>query len=150
MPKQFLTFGGSKPIVSLTRDRFEPLIPPEQTYVVASAALSPKLRELLVELGEEQFLVEPVGRNTAPCIGFSAVVIQKRFGPSVLGIFPADHFIPDTEAFHQTLRTAEQAVKERGEKTQETDPGLIGGAESMMVWRLRARLSPSDVPGAVI
>lgn len=111
-PKQFLTFGGSKPIVVLTRDRFEPFISPEQTFVVAGASMTPRLRELLPELSRNQFIVEPTARNTAPCIGLAAVTLQARFGNCVMGVFPADHFISNVSAFHEVLKIAEQGAEE--------------------------------------
>ena len=41
----------------------------------------------------ENIIVEPEGKNTAPCIGLAALHIAKRKKNSIMGVFPADHLI---------------------------------------------------------
>ena len=59
------------------KQRIAPVIPPERTFVVTSEALAEQTRAELPELPPENVLAEPVGRNTAPCVGWAASVIAR-------------------------------------------------------------------------
>lgn len=60
-------------------------------------------RDVLKELANAprtRYLLEPKGRNTAPAIALAALACERRHGPeAVMLVLPADHLIPDTEAF---------------------------------------------------
>ncbi|MGK2924963.1 MAG: mannose-1-phosphate guanylyltransferase/mannose-6-phosphate isomerase [Lysobacterales bacterium] len=75
-------------------------------------------RDLYNEMaGEEHdhpFLLEPVGRNTAPAIALAAHFLQERIGPDVLMlVLPADHLIRDERQFEAAVLEA-RALAERG------------------------------------
>lgn len=102
-PKQFLNLTGTRSLIQMSFDRVRDLFPPEQILVVVGKDHVALAKEHLPELPEGNFLVEPVGRNTAPCIGLAAIHIRKRDPGSAMIVFPADHLIQGMDAFHRCL-----------------------------------------------
>lgn len=109
-PKQFLPLlPDGQALLSATARRINKLVPIEATYVVTTAEQVSEVRRCLPELPIDNIIVEPMGRNTAPCIGLSALTIRRRARPGqepILAVLPSDHYIHDEEAF---LRTAARA-----------------------------------------
>jgi mannose-1-phosphate guanylyltransferase len=106
-PKQLLPITGDTPMLRATVDRIRPLTPPERILVVTGRSHAEGVRAILPDLPTENILVEPQGRNTAPCIGLAAHAVQKRSPQGVMLVLPADHAIENQSAF---LRLAEQGV----------------------------------------
>jgi mannose-1-phosphate guanylyltransferase len=107
MPKQFLPLTGeSKTMIQLTWDRILPIIDKDDIYVVTNQDYKVLVREQLPEILEENILCEPLGRNTAPCIGLGAVHMAKKYGDAIMVVLPADHFIQYNSMFLQTVTDA--------------------------------------------
>jgi mannose-1-phosphate guanylyltransferase len=104
-------------MIQMTYDRLRGLVPPERVLVVTGADLEGHARQQLPELPAENFLLEPEGRNTAPCIGYAAVAIEARQPGAVMAVLPADHRIADEEGFRRVLRRAAALAKQ--------DPDLL-------------------------
>lgn len=99
-PKQLLALTGEQSMLADTVDRVEQSVPRENVYIVAGPDLIEAIRADLPDLPAENFLVEPEGRNTAPCLAFAAAVIAGRHGPdTAMGVMTADHLIRDTARF---------------------------------------------------
>ncbi len=98
-PKQLLPIADPEPMVRVTVDRILPIIPPERILVITGASHADQLRRLLPDLPSENIIAEPVGRNTAPCIGLGAHIVSKRDSDGVMIVLPADHVIAKPEAF---------------------------------------------------
>ncbi len=111
-PKQFLPLTGRRTMIQMTYDRLRGLIPPERIIVVTGSDLAGLVAEQLTELPRENILVEPVGRNTAPCAGLAAVVIESRDPEAVIAVLPADHQITDQDGFQGLLRVASALARE--------------------------------------
>lgn len=111
-PKQFLTFGGERTLLQATADRCEPLIPPERLWVVTNALQAAETRRQLPHLPPEQVLVEPQGRNTAPCVGLAAVHLLRRDPDAIMVLMPADHLIAPGELFREGVETAARLVED--------------------------------------
>ncbi|MGY4707340.1 bifunctional phosphoglucose/phosphomannose isomerase [Candidatus Bipolaricaulota sp. J31] len=111
-PKPLLPFGGhGRSLIRATYERVLPLVGGEKVYLVAARELS----ELLAaELGlpEEQLIVEPFGKNTAPAVGLAALVLGARDPEGIMFMLPADHRIEDEDAFRKALLAAAQAAEE--------------------------------------
>lgn len=105
-PKQLIRLTGRRSLLQDTVDRFSPLIPPEKILIVTSETHVDPLRGQVPQIPEENILVEPVGRNTAPCIGLAAMHIRKREPEARFVAVPADHVITDRDTWHQLLRIA--------------------------------------------
>ena len=103
MPKPFLKILGTKTMIQLTVDRVARIIPPEHIYIVLGKSHVDIAREQLPDLPPGNFLVEPEGRDTAPCIGFAAISLLEIDPQAVMVVLPADHFIPDMENFAKTV-----------------------------------------------
>ena len=79
MPKQFLDIlGTGKSFLRMTFDRFRKIIPENNFLIVTNARYKELVRQQLPEIGEDQILCEPIGRNTAPCICYAASVLRKK------------------------------------------------------------------------
>ena len=112
-PKQFLKISGQDPMVAETCNRLESLVRDEEMLIVLGQE---HLREAGEILGNRKIhlLAEPVGRNTAPCIGLGAVYVQHLGYEGPVAFMPADHFISDTAAFLSCLRDAEEIAGRGG------------------------------------
>jgi len=114
-PKQLLSLFGDRPMIAETVERFDGLVEPDAVWVVTNAALAEPIREAVPALPAGNVLLEPVGRNTAPCIGMAAMAVRAKAGAeTVLAVFPADHFIRDLDGFRRTVETAAKAAAEPG------------------------------------
>lgn len=107
-PKQMLSLFGDRPMVAETVARFDGLVAPEDIWIVTSEQLVDAVAEALPQVPRDNLLAEPMGRNTAPCIGMAAVAIRDRLGRAdeVMAVFPADHFIRDDARFRDTVARA--------------------------------------------
>ena len=113
VPKQLLQIGGPETMIQETFRRLTPLIQAEKTYVVTNEAHAFETCRQLKSIGfnPENLLAEPVGKNTAPAIGFVAKLLEKENENEVMAIFPADHVIKDLAPFHEALEKAQIAAK---------------------------------------
>jgi mannose-1-phosphate guanylyltransferase len=112
-PKQFLSLDGSgKSLLQATADRLLPLAGGwENLWVITSALIADGVREQLPQLPEANLLVEPEGRDTGPAVAWATLEVSKRHGKeSVIGFFPADHWIGDRATFEKTLKVASQVA----------------------------------------
>lgn len=105
-PKQFLSLVGEKSLIRQTVDRITPLIPIERIYVVTGEIYAEQTIEHIPELPRENLILEPYGRNTAPCIAYGTLKIDKISKDSVTVVLPADHVIGDDEEFRKALSFA--------------------------------------------
>lgn len=113
MPKQFLCLSDDgKTMIQLTLERISTLVAPEDTFIVTNQEYKKLAMEQLPEVPEENFLCEPVGRNTAPCIGLGAEHIRKKYGDALIVTLPSDHLIKYNAMFVNVLRDACEVAEE--------------------------------------
>jgi mannose-1-phosphate guanylyltransferase len=111
-PKQLLPLGGGDlPLLLGTQQRIASLVPPERTLIVTSEALAEQTRAMLPDLPPENVLAEPIGRNTAPCVGWAASVVARKDPSAVMMVLPADHHIADESAFLKVLKRSIEAAE---------------------------------------
>ena len=77
-PKPFIKLIGDKTMIQMTVQRVAALVPKERIFVVLGEEHVDVARRQLPELSEDQFIVEPEGRDTGPCIGFTALLLSRR------------------------------------------------------------------------
>lgn len=111
-PKQMLKLFGDRTMFQLSVDRLLPLLPPERIFVVTAAEQVEPLAAQYPDLPRENFIVEPLGRGTAPCIGLGAMVLHHRDPDAVMAVVTADHFIGRPDTFRDVLRAAQQAAEQ--------------------------------------
>ncbi len=115
LPKQFLSLtDDGKTMIQLTVERILPLVNMEDIYIATNKDYKELVQRQLPDLPEQNILCEPVGRNTAPCIGLGAVHISRKYEDAVMFVLPSDHLIKFTNMFLTTLREASE-VAEKGE-----------------------------------
>lgn len=111
-PKQFLTFGGQRTLLQSTVDRCESLIPSARMWVVTNSVQAEETCRQLPDVPVPQVLVEPVGRNTAPCVGLAALRLLQVDPEAVMAVMPADHVISPATVFAGALQHAANLVED--------------------------------------
>lgn len=115
-PKQFLDIlGTGKTFLQETADRFLPLCPYENMIVVTNAEYKDIVINQLPQVPIENILLEPMRKNTAPCIAYANSVIAKKNANANIIVSPADHLILNTNKFINIIKSgldfiAEQSV----------------------------------------
>jgi mannose-1-phosphate guanylyltransferase len=114
-PKQFHDILGiGKSLLQLTFDRLNHLVPKENIYIVTNEIYEDQVLEQLEGISNNQVLLEPVMRNTAPCIAYAAFKIYKENPEARLIVAPSDHLITNEIEFNRNIETAfETAEKEQ-------------------------------------
>lgn len=111
-PKQFSDVAGSgRTLIQATADRLQDLVTPQNTFAVTGSRYASLCAAQLDHLPNENILVEPSGRNTAPAIALACAHLQLRDPAEVVAILPADHFIQDFAGFRMALRQAERVAR---------------------------------------
>lgn len=112
MPKQLLRLYGDRTMIQQTRDRCEGLIAAEQSWIVTNHAQVDATRQQLPDVPAGNTLVEPMARNTAPCVGLAAIHVQHQDPDGIMFVMPADHVISPAESFQQAARKAVALVEQ--------------------------------------
>ncbi len=106
-PKQFIDLlDCGKALIQLTYERFLKVSPDARFWVVTSARYIHFVNELLPDIPAEQILAEPEARNTAPCIAYACWKIKQKYPSANIVVTPSDAYVPDSDAFAATIRTA--------------------------------------------
>ena len=114
-PKQFLKVINNKSFLQNTVDRVTPLIKKENIYVVTNKEYKDKIKVELGNIDPNNIFTEPQNKETATCIGLSAVKLLKRDGDAVMVVLPSDHHIENEKVYIETLSQAvDIANKRRG------------------------------------
>ncbi len=103
-PKQFHDMLGSgDTLIQKTFSRLSKLIPKENILILTNERYNDLVLQQLPSVKQEQVLLEPAMRNTAPCILYASLKIQKQNPDAVLVVAPSDHWIEDENAFSTNL-----------------------------------------------
>ena len=112
-PKQFSDItGAGVTMIQATANRLEGLAPADHIFVLTGGAYAGLAAEQLPNVPPNQIIVEPNGRNTAPAIGLACIHLYKHDPTAVIAILPADHIIPNVDAFRAALRRAANVARE--------------------------------------
>lgn len=99
-PKQFLDIlGMGRTLLQQTYDRFIQLMPAEQIFIVSNLEYKELIIEQLPDLPAENILLEPLRRNTAPCIDYANFRIQQKNPDANIVVAPSDHLIVKESKF---------------------------------------------------
>lgn len=113
-PKQLLEIIDSGTMLEQTISRITPMVESRNTFIVTNKLHFDAVVKLVPSIPPENILVEPVGRNTAPCIGLAASWIKQIDPDGVMIVLPADHLVRDSEEFLKRLETAVKVADETG------------------------------------
>lgn len=112
LPKQFLSLtDDGKTMIQLTVERILPLVKLEDIFIATNKAYRELVLEQIPGLPEENILCEPIGRNTAPCIGLGAIHIAQKYDDAIMFVLPSDHLIKFTNMFLKTLETGAEVAE---------------------------------------
>jgi len=103
LTKPFIPLLGPKSLIQEAVDRLHPLIPNERTLISIGKVHEEVARAQLPMIPPENFIIEPIGRDTSACLAFCALHLERRDQDSMLLALPADHFVGDPEAYRRTL-----------------------------------------------
>jgi mannose-1-phosphate guanylyltransferase len=115
-PKQFLRLAGPRTMLQMTYDRIVPWIAPERVWVVTNQVQAEETRRQLPAVPAGNVLVEPCGRNTAPCIGLAAIHVLQGDPEATMLVMPADHVIRPPQQFRTCIEGAVRLLDEDRER----------------------------------
>ena len=106
-PKQFHDMlGTGDTLIQKTFHRLEDLIPKENIFILTNERYNDLVLEQLPEVEQRQVVLEPAMRNTAPCILYASLKIQKENPEAVMIVAPSDHWIEDEKTFSKNVQQA--------------------------------------------
>lgn len=109
-PKQFLPVTSEKTMIEETVSRLLSLVPYSKIYTIANPEQTQAIRSLLPKLPEENLLIEPQGKNTAPSLILSTATIFLQNPKAVVAALPADHLIKESSLFLKKLKAGAVAA----------------------------------------
>ncbi|WP_336070677.1 mannose-1-phosphate guanylyltransferase [Mesoflavibacter sp. CH_XMU1404-2] len=108
-PKQFHDMlGTGDTLLQKTFQRLNKLIPTENIFILTNEKYNDLVLQQLPQVKQRQVVLEPAMRNTAPCILYASLKIQKENPDAVMIVAPSDHWIEDEDAFSQNVQQAFQ------------------------------------------
>lgn len=112
-PKQFHdVLGIGESLLQLTYNRLLDICPAENIYIISNKLYYDLIKEQLPAMADEQILLEPQLRNTAPCVAYAFHKIAQKNPDANLIVSPADHLIVKQDQFKQVaLKALEEASK---------------------------------------
>lgn len=111
-PKQLLSLVTERTLLEETVHRVAPsLVPYGRVLIVTGGHLAAPTYEAVGAMGV-RLVVEPMARNTAPCLGLAAALVHAESPDGVLAVFAADHHIADTEGFRRLVTDATALARE--------------------------------------
>jgi mannose-1-phosphate guanylyltransferase len=110
-PKQLLPLASERPLIRDTIERILPLIPADRVRLIAGQAVGTALLRAAPGLADNNLMVEPAGRGTAPALTWAAVEIARRDPDAILISLHADHVIAPDAAFRDQLLDVAQLAR---------------------------------------
>lgn len=112
-PKQFLPIGSDRTLIQQALDRIEACaLPPSRCWVITGEAYCGETARQLPSLSPLHIVGEPVGRDTAPCVGLGAALIARADPQATMLVTPADHVIAPVQEFRRAVHVAFQLIDE--------------------------------------
>jgi len=104
LPKPFIPLLGSNSLLQATVARMQPLVPLERILISIGKEHEEVARQQLPQVPAENFIIEPMGRDTSACLGFCAIHVEQRDPDGALLALPADHYIGSGDTYLKTIR----------------------------------------------
>nr|WP_154984692.1 mannose-1-phosphate guanylyltransferase [Paenibacillus xylanexedens] len=112
LPKQFLNISGNKSMIQQSIARLEKMVDISRIFIVTNELYAELIKAQIPTLPADNIIIEPVGRNTAPCIGLASIIIEDRFPDSTMIVIPSDHIIENEEGFVKILKAAVEVAND--------------------------------------
>ncbi|MBN1782069.1 mannose-1-phosphate guanylyltransferase [bacterium] len=110
--KQYLKIFGKESLILSTIKRFEKIVGWDNIYIVSKSKQVEILKRHSGKVPESNMIFEPVGKNTAPCIGLAAIQLIKTDPNAVMIVTPSDHLVKNTRQFKKSMMAAAQLAEE--------------------------------------
>ncbi len=94
-PKPFLKLFGDKSLFQMTIERIRSFIPEDHILPVLSEPHRQLAMEQVPGIPIQNYILEPCGKDTAACIGFASLILEKKDQEAIMIALPADHYIPN-------------------------------------------------------
>lgn len=114
-PKQFINLIEDRTMIQLTVDRIKKLVPIEKIFISTGEKYIDLVKEQLPDLPEKNIIIEPEGRNTAPCILLASLYIKQIYDDCNIAVLPSDHLIKNEIEFLNILKKANDFVEKNKE-----------------------------------
>lgn len=106
-PKQLAKLTGDDVMINETIKHYEGVVGRENTFIVTNEKQAELMDKVLFnEVDRSHILIEPVQRNTAPCIIYAAMTMKKLYGDALMAVLPADHHIANIKEYERVLDVA--------------------------------------------
>lgn len=115
-PKQLLRMTGEATMIQATCNRMGDLVAPEQLYIFTAQHLVEPIGEQLPQIPKNSIVGEPHKRDTAPCIGLAAMLVQKNDPDATMVVMPSDHVISPESVFRESIEAAVALVDAKPER----------------------------------
>ncbi len=112
-PKQLLDLLGGRTMIQATVERIGDLVSADRTWIITNERLVDAIREQLPSVPPAAIVGEPCKRDTAPCIGLSALLVSQHDDEAIMAVMPADHVIQPAESFRGAIRHAVSLVEQQ-------------------------------------
>lgn len=113
-PKQLLNLTGTDSMIRETVRRVAELTAPANIFIATNELYAAAIKDQLPEIPAGNFILEPEGRNTAPCIGLASLFIEALDPAGVTAVLASDHIIKDSAEFRRVLRKGAAVAEETG------------------------------------
>jgi mannose-1-phosphate guanylyltransferase len=111
-PKQLLNITGDEILLKKAVELIKAIVSIKRIKIVTTSSQADAVRSAVSEIPRGNVIIEPVGKNTAPAIGLSALFVLRDNPDAIMVILPADHYIEDEERFSQRIMAgAHQAAR---------------------------------------
>ena len=111
LPKPFIPLLGASSLLQDTVARIQPIVPLERILISIGAEHFEIARKQLPQIPDENFLVEPMGRDTSACLGFCALHLERRDPEAIMLALPADHYVGNADSYINTIQTGLQNLE---------------------------------------
>ncbi len=109
-PKQFLSIVGKKTLLQQTVSRASRLAELKDIYIITGREYVKIVKEQIGNLPDDNIIAEPVGRDTAPCIGLGYTYLKNERDDTVMVVLPADHLVTNEDQFCIVIERAAEAA----------------------------------------
>jgi mannose-1-phosphate guanylyltransferase len=114
LPKQFLPIADSSDtMLQLTVKRLKNILPIEQIFIITNKQYIELVKKQLPKIPKENIIGEPVGRNTAPCIGLASTILRQFDEQAKMIVLPADHLIENVEEFTRAVKAGLKFIEQQ-------------------------------------
>jgi len=110
-PKPFLPLFNGKSLIQLTVERISKLFPLRSIFLILATEHYPVALQQLKNIPENNFIVEPCSKDTAPCAAYASLYISKMHPDATIIVFPSDHYVRNEKEFARCVRNSYTIVQ---------------------------------------